>query len=328
MKRNLFLTTALVFIACVHAIADPITLQGGHAATGTVLQTNFNENTILLLRDYGTADYYMPIVTEIKIESQGSVVVTPNTNRTPNWKHIVLNLSKQPLAQNLKQIPATVIDKGILRNVPYVSFRGGEDYEVNIYGDLDNPAGFEVGVYRKLLVDGAAKENCLQFVESLLYDSADKETLGKLKREKDGATRNGLTFEITPPTDEDAYLGWWISIYDENRLDLARASESELERISTAKTPTTPKPTTTQENRGWSAEEMKLARPVQTYQTPSYPARSTYNPPRPAAPSTTYNSRGSSPSPTYTGGRVYVRGYTRKDGTYVQPHTRSAPRRR
>lgn len=28
------------------------------------------------------------------------------------------------------------------------------------------------------------------------------------------------------------------------------------------------------------------------------------------------------------GGVVHVRGYTRKDGTYVQPHTRSAPRRK
>jgi len=36
------------------------------------------------------------------------------------------------------------------------------------------------------------------------------------------------------------------------------------------------------------------------------------------------------PSTSYTGstsGTVQVRGYTRKDGTYVSPHTRSAPRR-
>jgi hypothetical protein len=29
-----------------------------------------------------------------------------------------------------------------------------------------------------------------------------------------------------------------------------------------------------------------------------------------------------------SGGRVAVRGYTRKDGTYVRPHTRSAPKRK
>ncbi|KRD08346.1 hypothetical protein ASE21_16860 [Flavobacterium sp. Root901] len=31
---------------------------------------------------------------------------------------------------------------------------------------------------------------------------------------------------------------------------------------------------------------------------------------------------------TSSGGSIHVKGYTRKDGRYVQPHTRSAPRRR
>jgi hypothetical protein len=48
-------------------------------------------------------------------------------------------------------------------------------------------------------------------------------------------------------------------------------------------------------------------------------------------PSKTYNNPPSSynytPS-TSSGGTVHVKGYTRKDGTYVSPHTRSAPRRR
>ncbi|WP_369764963.1 hypothetical protein [Flavobacterium sp. WC2429] len=39
--------------------------------------------------------------------------------------------------------------------------------------------------------------------------------------------------------------------------------------------------------------------------------------------STTRNS--STPS---SGGTVHVKGHTRKDGTYVRPHTRSAPKRR
>lgn len=33
-------------------------------------------------------------------------------------------------------------------------------------------------------------------------------------------------------------------------------------------------------------------------------------------------------SQSNSGGSVHVKGYTRKDGTYVRPHTRSAPRRR
>lgn len=33
-------------------------------------------------------------------------------------------------------------------------------------------------------------------------------------------------------------------------------------------------------------------------------------------------------TPTKTNGKVYVKGYFRKNGTYVRPHTRSAPRRK
>lgn len=47
--------------------------------------------------------------------------------------------------------------------------------------------------------------------------------------------------------------------------------------------------------------------------------------------SSNYNSSGNytkSSSTTSAGGSVQVKGYTRKNGTYVAPHTRSAPRRR
>jgi len=41
----------------------------------------------------------------------------------------------------------------------------------------------------------------------------------------------------------------------------------------------------------------------------------------------TGSSSGSAARATSSGGTVHVKGYTRKDGTYVRPHTRSAPRR-
>lgn len=58
---------------------------------------------------------------------------------------------------------------------------------------------------------------------------------------------------------------------------------------------------------------------------PSYTSYNTYTPAK--------SSNTSTPSYSYTpnkshGGTVHVKGYTRKNGTYVSPHTRSAPRRR
>ena len=52
----------------------------------------------------------------------------------------------------------------------------------------------------------------------------------------DKKVRDGLTFEITPPTAEDAYGGWWVSVYDEKALDRSRASEDEMARITTTRT--------------------------------------------------------------------------------------------
>ncbi len=59
---------------------------------------------------------------------------------------------------------------------------------------------------------------------------------------------------------------------------------------------------------------------------PTYTSYSSY------IPTKSYNTP-TSPSYNYTpstssGGTVHVKGYTRKDGTYVSPHTRSAPRRK
>lgn len=46
-----------------------------------------------------------------------------------------------------------------------------------------------------------------------------------------------------------------------------------------------------------------------------------------SSPSSNYSS--STYTPSYSSSKtVHVRGYTRKDGTYVRPHTRSSPKRR
>lgn len=57
---------------------------------------------------------------------------------------------------------------------------------------------------------------------------------------------------------------------------------------------------------------------------PSYTSYSSYTPAKSYNTTPSYNY---TPS-TSSGGTVHVKGYTRKDGTYVSPHTRSTPRRK
>jgi hypothetical protein len=247
----------------------------------------------------------------------------------------------------LRQIPATVIDTGVMRHVPYQSYRCGEDYELNVYGDPDDPAGIEIGIYRALLGSDAAKRNCVQFVAGLMRDAADATAVRSVDLAKGSVTRDGLTIEVTPSTAEDAYGGWWVSVYEERKLDAVRATPKELDAITVAKAEApvepkqesapppagTPSPAPVRERtsspnepRGasaedevdvltrWSASDLRNARP-----------RTSPAPARPTVPRTT---GGSGVGTSGSGGdRVYVRGYYRNDGTYVRGHTRSRARR-
>src|SRR5581483_2450241 len=115
--------------------------------------------------------------------------------------------------------------------VPYQSWQAG-NYELNVYGDPDHPACLEIGVYKELLKSERAKRNCIDFLAAVLPIAADQKTLRSLKLAKDSKERDGFTFEVTPETDEDAYGGWWVSVYSEPHLETARASEEEMRAIT------------------------------------------------------------------------------------------------
>lgn len=67
--------------------------------------------------------------------------------------------------------------------------------------------------------------------------------------------------------------------------------------------------------------------PPPTVSAPSTAAERQEAPASTSALSSATPSASSASSDSSRGGTVNVRGYTRKDGTYVPPHTRSAPRR-
>jgi hypothetical protein len=276
--------------------ADVIILQNGNVVAGTVLQQD--EGGVLMKMDYGTSHYPASWVKDV--QKEGATPLESNgAERIPNWSKIISALATNSWAHELKQIPATVIDKGILYDVPYISFRcnsGG--YEINIYGDLDNPAGLEIGAVNYLVKSDTAKSNCVDFVCSVLTSNEDKKAVRSLKwMAKDLQKKDGATFEITLPSEPDSYGGWWVSVYDENALTNARANGEDLLAITQPRivpktqpaslsTATVPAPTTT-----WAPDDFSDARP---------------------------GAIGTSGG----GGVVYVRGYYRKNGTYVHAYTR------
>jgi hypothetical protein len=258
---NAILRCFLVFLAtCIlyapSTLADTLFFTNGRTVAGKVIQTNGED--VLVLAPYAAYNYSRSHIKEIQIDPE-NVTDSANTNRLFAFRDAILRLSKQFWATNITPIPATVIDKGILRNVPYSSFQCGENYEVNIYGDLEHPAGIEIGFYKTLTDDQLRKANCIKFVSALLAEPADKDIVQALDQLKDIKTRNDLTFEITPPTADDSYHGWWISVYSEQQLNMARASDLEMKSITVSKLDAAK-----QSGQGdvlqWSADQLNLAR--------------------------------------------------------------------
>lgn len=129
--------------------------------------------------------------------------------------------------KGLEPVPATVIDQGPLRRVPYLSHRAGE-LELNVYGDPEAPACVEIGWGG----DPSRHTACRDVLAGLLIDPADRDAVRALDPAKGKSSRGGLTFEITPDTAPDAYGAWWVSVYDLKALDAARASDGDFQKLS------------------------------------------------------------------------------------------------
>ncbi len=297
MRR--FLLLAAAFTASL-AFADTISLKGGMSIDEcTVLQDN-PERVVVL---YGAGILRFERAEIDSVTKTAAVASAAIQNHLPDYHTIAVNLGREKWASDLQPIPATVISVGVLRNVPYKSHRVGENYEINVYGDPSAPAGFEIGIKNGLLTDETAKKNCIEFVCSLLSDTADRDAVRALNKEKDLVVRNGVTFEITPATAPDAYGGWWVSVYSEKALDSVRATDKELEVITVPKAVVVVAPRNEarvlniEERSAWTDEDMRRARTIRV------------EPQHPQVPE-----------------RVYVRSFARKEGVYV-PHHKAVGRR-
>jgi hypothetical protein len=311
-----------VLSACFAVVssADVVKMTSGSEIECVVIQEN--ADSVVIRRGYGTISIPRSQIESIsKSPILTASAVAPTTRRTvgqrmPPWNDVLLALVKTKWATNVQQIPATVIDAGVMRHVPYQSYRCGGDYEVNVYGDPDRPASIEIGIYGGLLNKNDAKLNCIELVASVLSDKTDAAIVRGLNQAQDLVSRNGLTFEITPPTSPDAYGGWWVSVYSETELNGARASEDELKQITVAKAPPpAPTPTPAARTTGSAAATPRTSSPTPRTAVDSDDwTASDFRYARATKPTTATTIAG--------GGTVYVRGYYRKDGTYVRPHTR------
>lgn len=209
---------------------DTVFMNDGSEIHGLIIRSDAKKVT--LQQRMGEVEIPKSSIRRIDDEPDDGVyfaeIVDPN--KLPPWRMIVQDLRSDDSIKSFRQIPATTIDNGYLRNIPYLSFRINKRVEMNVYGNPEDPVCLEFGVYERGEKITRFKKIIRAYLAGILQSRAEIAALYGLD-EKGGKTKVGkFIFEITPPTAPDAYGGWWLSIYDESRLDRFRVSDEEYRR--------------------------------------------------------------------------------------------------
>jgi hypothetical protein len=253
-----------VFVAAVFALgggsfsqaraADAIQLKTGQLVYGDIASAT--ETDLVMVMDYGVHRYRMDEIA--RISADDGKVNLPDAEREksrrrfPSWRAIYGRLIEMPWGADAHQAPAAVITEGVLNGVPYTSYRSaGGGYEVNIYGDPDEPAAVEVGVYDGFVGDVEAQRNCRDFIAGLLDFPPDADAVMGIDPAGGRAERGNLRIEITPPGAPGSYGGWWVLASRPKALEATRATPGEITVISE------PVRDARKGEAGWTREEMK-----------------------------------------------------------------------
>jgi len=346
--RTFKLLAAIGLASCLPPLlqADVLVLQNGGVLTGTILQQN--AGGVLIQTETGTYRYPQSWISDVKKEAAAAPHVSNNGQSIPDWAQIVSLLANNGWADGLQQIPATMIETGAWKNVPYISFRcaaGG--YEVNIFGDLNHPAAVQIGAMSYLSQNPAARSNCVNFICSVLANAGDRKMVRALSlSQQDAQKAGGMTFQTLLPGEWGSYGGWWVSVCNDTALANAQASETELLAITQSRVaapppmaaPAQPAATTTNvapqsaadaappvttitqpgvittsgttygAYPGWTAEELAAARPVAQNPAAPYPSVTGARTDPAALPAQAH--------PSAATDRVYPRNYDRAGGSY------------
>ncbi len=305
--RGLAVSLLVLVLTGNPALGDVLILRGGQVIFGTI-QSQSAEGYKF---QRGASTFSYPHATVTLSHQQRPKGASSAEASLPAWGEVIERAGLQTWGASAKQIPASVIDRGVFRNVPYLSFCCGLDYEINVYGDPEQPSGIEIGCYRSLLQNPTAKENCVALIADLMRRDDLKEGVKSAKRNKDLVEIKEWTIEVSPPEGSNSYGGCWVSVYSEKVLNSQRASAQEMANVSVARSQLTDSADGTS---GWSSQDLRFARPqVATAVARPMPQVRQVAPVTRSAPV---------PPASSSSGRVYVSGYTRKDGTYVHAHTR------
>lgn len=201
---------------------DSVELNDGTELHGLILQNT--SDRIVIQTDSGEATLPKEYVRRIDDAPNGEAIFSDivSNDGLPSWRSVVHDLRTHDSIRVFEQIPPTAIDNGLLRNIPYLSFRANEKHELNVYGNPDDPVAIEFGVYGSGHRSQDTRQMFREFIAGHLQSKDQIRALYSLSPKKRDARAGKLAFRLLCPGDPDAYGGTWIVVYRPDRLDKAR----------------------------------------------------------------------------------------------------------
>lgn len=236
-RLALIVSVLTVFGLCAHAAddsfraPDSLVLSNGTVVRGLIIKNT--SDSVLLQQKLREINYPKKDIVRINDNIDSNAIFTEmnRKGKLPSWRVIANDLRTHDAIKSLVEIPATVIDNGEFKNVPYKSFRVNNDVELNIYGDPENPAGIELGIYGPKSGNVRLRKVLRGYLAGFLTTRGEIKALYSLNLDKGTAEANDLTLEITPKDAPDAYGAWWVSLYNRKDLQSVRLSDGEYARL-------------------------------------------------------------------------------------------------
>lgn len=217
-----------------YAEPDSILLKDGSRQRGVIVKNT--AEAVFLQQRYGISEFPKSGIVRIfdGVDVGMEFVEAEQKGDLPSWRVMVNDIRNNDAIKSLRQIPATHIDNGYLKNVPYLSFRINDYIEMNIYGNPDDPAAIEFGVYGKLASNDKMRRTLRSFMVGFLSSRKEVGAIYSIPFTGGEKSAGDFRIRITPASAPDAYGAWWICLYNPKTLEDARVGDAEYAKATMA----------------------------------------------------------------------------------------------
>lgn len=198
---------------------DQITLKSGKVVGGLI--THRSHDGITLQTAEGDRTYRMEDIQRIQDQSEADLGYVGNAEPgdLPPWRVIINDIRNSDAIREFFEIPPVRITNGAFANVPYLSFRGNERLQLNIFGPLDSPTGLEISIYGPDRNDEELQKLCRTFLATFLSSRGEVGALYEIPL-SGGERRVGpMVLEVGPTRGNGVAEAWRIAVYNTREIE-------------------------------------------------------------------------------------------------------------